>query len=78
MATPLNPVVIEHLLPVFSFLFVFTISYALFRRADILRDKNLDILAAFTISILFLFTPGALEIINIATPWFLLFVRFLG
>lgn len=77
MATPIDTVVIGHILPVITFLLVFTIAYALFSRADMLKDRNLDLLAAFTISILFLFTPNALTIIEIATPWFMLFVVFL-
>jgi len=69
---------LDYFLPIFSFLLVFVISYALLMKTKILgEDDKLNLLAALAVSILFLFTPEATQIIKIATPWFVIFLLLL-
>ena len=76
MATFLEGIgLLEYFLPVFSFLLVFAIFYAILQKTKILgANKGVDALASFTVGILFLFSQGALKLINIVTPWFALFL----
>ena len=78
MATPIDITLIGTFLPAFSFLLVFTICYALLSKTKILGDNTkLNLLAALCVSVIFLFTPEALDIVKLTTPWFIIFVIFL-
>jgi len=75
MASVLDIGILEHFLPVFTFLFIMVVAYAVLDKFKLLGDnKGLKLIAAFSISILFLFSTDALEFINFITPWFLVLV----
>src|SRR3989344_3120944 len=75
MASILSTNLIQFILPVFIFIFIFTIFFALLNKIKMFGDnKPLNSLIAFVISILFVLIPEARQIIEIATPWFVIFV----
>lgn len=77
MATVLDTGLLKFFLPIFSFLLVLVISYAILEKTNILKNHNVNIAAAFAISVLFLFTPNAIKLIQLTTPWFVVFLIFL-
>jgi len=71
MAT-LDISILEFLTPVFTFLFILVISYAMLDKFKLLGEKTAPkLLASFSIAMLFIFSKEALQVINIFTPWFL-------
>lgn len=75
MASFLDISLLEYFLPVFTFLFVFVVLYAVLDKFKLIGDnKGVKLLAAFSVSILFLFSSDALNLINFITPWFIVFV----
>jgi len=77
MATFLDFSVLNFFLPVFTFLFVLVICYALLQKTKILGGQSrLDFLASFAVAILTLFTGNAVKLINYMTPWFVIFIVF--
>lgn len=77
MATVLDTGLLRFFLPIFSFLLVLAISYAILEKTNILKNHNVNIAAAFAIAVLFLFTPSAIKLIQLTTPWFIVFLIFL-
>lgn len=77
MASILDTGLISFFMPVVSFILVFSITYAILSKTNILKDKSVNIAAAFAIAILFLFAPDAIELIQLTTPWFIVFLIFL-
>ncbi len=77
MATLLDTGLIRFFLPIFSFILVMVISYAILQKTNILKNQNVNIAAAFAIAVLFLFTPEAIQLIQLTTPWFIVFLIFL-
>ncbi len=77
MATILDTTLIRFLLPVISFLLVLVISYAILEKTNILKNKSVNAAAAFAIAVLFLFTPEAISLLRLTTPWFMIFLIFL-
>jgi len=75
MASIMDIGILEYFLPVFTFLFILVVAYALLDKFKLLGDnKGLKLIASFSIAILFLFSTDALEFINFITPWFLVLV----
>ena len=74
MATILDTGLLNFFLPIFSFLLVFAISYAILQKTNILKNRNVNLAAAFAIGVLFLFTPDAIKLIQFTTPWFVVFL----
>ncbi len=64
-------------MPIFSFLFIFVLTYAILTRINIFKGKWINLAISFTISVLFLFTPDAMKVIEVATPSFVLFLFFI-
>lgn len=70
MATILDIGILEYFTPVFVFLFVFAIVYALLDKTGILGEsKALKSLVAFTLSMLFILTNNMVKLITVMTPW---------
>ena len=74
MATILQTQVIEFLTPIFIFLLVFVILYALLQKSKVLGGiKGFDAIAAFAVAILFVLLPEGTIFITSFTPWMLIF-----
>jgi len=62
------------LIPVFGFLLVFVVVYALLAKTKILgENKFVHIFTSFCIAILFLVSANAVEYVQVITPWFVAF-----
>lgn len=62
-------------IPVFGFLLVFVVVYALLGKTKILgENKFVHILTSFAVSIIFLVSANAIEYVKIVTPWFAAFI----
>ena len=77
MATLLDLTVLNYLTPLFTFLFILVISYAVLDKFKLLGDNFAPkAIAAFSIAMIFLFSARMVKIVNIATPWFILMIIF--
>src|SRR3989338_1559993 len=66
---------LEFFLPVFSFLFIFALVYAVLDKFKLMgENKWLKVIAAFSIALLFLFNEGTLKFVEFVTPWFVVLV----
>ena len=66
---------IEFFLPVFSFLFIFVIVYAVLDKFKLMGEsKAVKVIAALSIALLFLFSQATLKFVNFVTPWFVVLV----
>ncbi|MAG50543.1 hypothetical protein CL621_02800 [archaeon] len=74
MATVLDLGYLRYLMPIFSFLFIFVLAYAILTRINIFKGKWINLAISFTVSVLFLFTPNAMRVIEVVTPSFILFL----
>ena len=62
-------------LPVFTFLFIFVLMYALLDKFKLMgENKWLKLIAAFSIALLFLFSKDTLKFVEFITPWFVILV----
>ncbi len=62
---------LEFLSPVFSFLFIFAVVYAVLDKFKLMGDnRSVKVVAAFSIALLFLFSAPARNFISLTTPWF--------
>ncbi|MBS3117517.1 hypothetical protein J4430_01400 [Candidatus Woesearchaeota archaeon] len=78
MATLFEGGLIAFLQPLFTFIFVFTILFAVLEKTKILGgNKGSHSLVALVIAMLVMLTPGVAEVLNIFTPWFVVFIIFL-
>lgn len=61
--------------PVFAFLLVFTVTYALLSKTKALGENRfVSILISFAVAIIFLVSSTAIEYVRTITPWFAVFV----
>ena len=74
MATVLDLGLLEFILPVFSFLFVWVVVYAVMDKFNLAKSTSVKLLVSFCIGLLFLFSADALEFVNFITPWFVVLV----
>lgn len=66
---------ISTFIPVFGFLLVFVVVYALLGKTKVLgENKFVHILTSFSIAIIFLVSANAVEYVRVATPWFATFI----
>tara|TARA_Y100000310_G_scaffold202483_1_gene202673 strand:- start:10212 stop:10724 length:513 start_codon:yes stop_codon:yes gene_type:complete len=74
MATILQTQLIEFLTPIFIFLLIFVMLYALLQKSKALGGvKGFDAIAAFAVAILFIVVPEGTIFIKSFTPWMLIF-----
>lgn len=67
--------ILNYFVPVFVFILVFVIFYALLLKIHILGDnKGLLALVSFVVALLFVITQAATELIQIITPWFVVLI----
>ena len=77
MATLLDTSLLNFLLPLFSFLLVLFIVYAVMDKFSLVGDnKGLHWAVAFCIAFIFLFSSDAVKFLNLLTPWYILMVVF--
>lgn len=70
MATVLDIGVLEHFIPLFSFLFVFLIVYALLQKLKLLGGKSvIDFLVSLVVSILVVLSSSAVELARFMSVW---------
>ena len=63
------------IIPVFGFLLVFVVVYALLSKTKILgENKFVHIFTSFCVAILFLVSSNAVEYVQVITPWFVAFI----
>lgn len=75
MATVLDLGLVGIFKPVFTFLFIFALMYAVMDRFKIMGEsKVVKVTIAFSIAILFLFSTNVLKLVNLITPWFVFLV----
>ena len=57
--------------PVFGFLLVFSVTYALLGKTKLLGEQRfVHLLVSFAIAIIFLVSANAIQYVSIVTPWF--------
>lgn len=77
MATLLDLTILNYLTPLFTFLFILVISYAVLDKFKLLGDNFAPkAIAAFSIAMIFIFSTRMVKIVNMATPWFILMIIF--
>jgi hypothetical protein len=77
MATLLDLGVLTYLTPLFTFLFILIVSYAVLDKFRLLGDNFAPkAIAAFSIAMIFIFSTRMMKIVNMATPWFILMIIF--
>ena len=75
MATILDVGVLNYFVPVFVFILVFVVFYAILLKTNILgENKGLIALASFVVALLFLVTRTASEFVQLVTPWFVVLI----
>lgn len=58
-------------LPIFTFIFVFVVMYALVDKTGLLgKNKSLNVIFSLIVSLTVLFSGSAVDLINFVTPWF--------
>lgn len=66
---------IATIIPVFGFLLIFTVCYALLSKTKALgENKFVSLLVSFCIGIIFLVSANAVKYVKTVTPWFATFV----
>ncbi len=66
---------LEFFLPVFTFLFVFVLTFAVLDKFKLMgENKWLKLIAAFSIALIFLFSNDTLRFVQLITPWFVVLV----
>lgn len=75
MVTPLNVELLSFILPVFSFLLIYAIMFAILQKVKIFGEgTGVNSMIAAILAILFAITPGAMEFVAIIAPWFVVMV----
>jgi len=73
MATILDVGILSYFTPVFVFLLIFAIVFAILEKTRILgKNKGLNSLVAFVIAMLFILTPELIGVVKLSMPWFIL------
>ena len=79
MATFLDVGLLEFFLPVFSFIFVLVLTFAILDKANILSgNKYINWALALGVAVLTLFSGATLNLINIVVPWFVILFVFIS
>ena len=62
---------LEYFMPVFIFILVFVILYAILDKTGMLgKNKALNIILSFIVALTVLFSGASMDLINFVTPWF--------
>ena len=72
MVTLLESGFVDIVLPITSFLLIYAIIFSVLQKTKFVGDSlNTNIVIAFAVSMLFAFTPGALDFVRFTAPWFI-------
>jgi hypothetical protein len=74
MATVMDIGILQYLLPVFSFLFIWLVLYAVMDKFNLSKSNPVKMMVSFSIAMLFIFSSRALRFVNLVTPWFVVMV----
>jgi hypothetical protein len=75
MASILSANLFQFVMPIFIFLFIFVIFYALLSKIKLFGENpSLNSLIAFSLAVLFVVIPEARKFIELATPWFIVLI----
>lgn len=75
MATVLDIGILQAIKPIFTFLFVWFIMFAVLEKTKFFGDRvGTNGVISIIVAFLFILTPGVGELINIATPWFFILI----
>lgn len=70
MATVLDINLLQYFIPVFIFLFVFILFFAILQKTKVLGgNSGMDALVSFSVAMLFMFVSEARQLITVITPW---------
>jgi len=70
MATILDINLLQYFIPVFIFLFVFILFFAVLQKTKVLGgNSGMDALVSFSVAMLFMFVSEARQLITVITPW---------
>ncbi len=73
MATVLDTSLLNFISPIFSFIFIFALMYAVMDKFKLIGDnKGIHAAIALSIAVVFLFAEDAVRLINFITPWFVI------
>ncbi|MFH1636925.1 MAG: hypothetical protein ABIB71_00705 [Candidatus Woesearchaeota archaeon] len=77
MASLIDMGILNYFAPVFVFLLIYGIIFALLTKVKLFGDnKGTNALIAFAIAFLFILTPELLQMVQIITPWFTILMVF--
>ncbi|MBI4448280.1 hypothetical protein HY643_04830 [Candidatus Woesearchaeota archaeon] len=77
MASILDIGILDYFMPVFVFLFIFGILFAILEKTNLFtRNKGINSLVAFTLSLIFVLTPDLMNLVSVMTPWFVILIVF--
>ena len=75
MATIFDSGLLNFLLPIFSFLFVYAIIFCVLQKTRFISESiGVNTWIALAISVLFALAPGAMTFVSVITPWFVVLV----
>ena len=75
MVTPLDTGLLGYVMPIFSFLLIYAVIYAILVKTKILGENNtINSVVPLAVAIIFLLMPGAVSFVNFITPWFVVLV----
>lgn len=78
MVTFLDIGLLEHFAVIFPFLLIFLIVFGILQKTALFGDnKGIHALIALSIAVISLFTPGAIEVIVVMAPWFVILFIFI-
>lgn len=78
MATFLDIGLLQHFLPLFTFLLVFVIIYAILQKIEILgKSKAVHFIAALCVAFIVLFSGATTDMINFLIPWMVVIIVFM-
>jgi len=71
---PLNITGIYFFMPVFSFLFVFVVVYAILAKTKVLGEQKVNLIVSFVMAIIFMNFSSMQLYVETMLPWFVVFV----
>ncbi|MSR86339.1 hypothetical protein EXS74_03005 [Candidatus Woesearchaeota archaeon] len=78
MATVLDVGILEYFVPIFVFMFVMIIMWALLEKVQFFpKSPAANLLIAFLLGVLFILIPELTTVISLVTPWFVILIVFL-
>ena len=77
MATLLDLSILTYLTPLFTFLFILVLSYAVLDKFKLMGESPvLKGIASLSIAMIFILSGRMIKVVNLATPWFMLMIIF--